>query len=103
MQVDDSRVLFELHSMDYVKSPVSEEEEVQLSHEELSQRIINTVGKVELKSNDYDDIFARLQYKVLLLLLFILFVGSTARESSDAVLNSCSQRQGSIYSRLSEI
>lgn len=102
MQVDDSCVLFELHSMDYVKSPVSEEEEVQLSHEELSQRIINTVRKVELKSKDDDYIFAQLQYKVLLL-FFILSVGSTARESSDAVLNSCSQRQGSIYSRLPEI
>lgn len=67
MQVDDSCVLFELHSMDYVKSPVSEEEEVQLSHEELSQRIINTVRKIDLTSNDYDYIFAQLQYEVLLI------------------------------------
>lgn len=34
---------FGLHSVDFFGSPDSEEEEVQLSHEELRQRIINTV------------------------------------------------------------
>lgn len=34
-----------LHSMDFIGSPDSEEEEVQLSHDELRQRIINTVRR----------------------------------------------------------
>lgn len=43
-----------LHSMDLVGSPDSEEEEVQLSHDELRQRIINTVRRGwgdDLKTN----------------------------------------------------
>lgn len=44
-----------LHRMDFVGSPDSEEEEgVQLSHDELRQRIINTVrrgGGDDLKTN----------------------------------------------------
>lgn len=34
---------FGLRSVDFFGSPDSEEEEVQLSHDELRQRIINTV------------------------------------------------------------